>query len=449
MLVAYQIYRNSKGQYGRILGVLGRSEFGLEIATEIAYLVYTVGLSFDKVCRLLHFFQDLKVTKGQADALLYRLSRHWEHEFEVLCTLLANSLVVHADETSWSLNSVWAFLSEKARILLFGVHKDAETLKKILDPESFAGIVISDDAAVYENFSTSQKCWAHLLRKAIKLTLQDPSNADYRVFTDRLLEIYRAACRVQRDGRLGDAGRARKVSDLELEIFEICNPIWSANLPKLCGLADDYRLLVNELMRLTLAEELFTFVIAAAVVQPNGEEKPVGGTNNEAERTLRNPGQARDTGRTNKTSKGTRRQTILTSVIESLRLYLPTFTLTTVLDELKWWCHAGQSCFEKLLKKLKLKQRHRKGRSSIGFFQNQVQLPFQADSRNPLGNGESHGCPSKRCPWHTIRVCQPFPTDNRHSQRPKPTRQRFGLCSPRRYRTHDWHCSAIDLCPRV
>jgi transposase len=356
VLVAYQIYRNSKGQYGRIPGVLGRSEFGLEIAAEIAYLVYTVGLSFDKACRLLHFFQDLKVTKGQADVLLYRLSRHWEGEFEVLCTLLANSFVVHADETSWSLNSVWAFLSEKARVLLFGVHKDAETLKRILDPETFAGIVVSDDAAVYENFSVSQKCWAHLLRKAIKLTLQDPNNEDYRDFTDRLLEIYRAACRVQRDGRLGDAGRSRKVSDLELKIFDLCNPMWSANLPKTSGLADDYRLLVNEVMRLTLAEQLFTFVTAPAVLQPNGEEKPVGGTNNEAERTLRNTAQARDTGRTNKTSKGTRRQTILTSVLESLRLYLPTFTLTTVLDELKWWCYAGQSCFEKLLKKLKLER---------------------------------------------------------------------------------------------
>jgi transposase len=92
------------------------------------------------------------------------LSRHWQHEFEVLCTLLANSMVVHADETSWSIHSVWAFLSEQARVLLFGVHKDGDTLEKILDPATFAGIMISDDAAVYANFSQSQKCWAHLLR---------------------------------------------------------------------------------------------------------------------------------------------------------------------------------------------------------------------------------------------------------------------------------------------
>jgi len=282
------------------------------------------------------------------------LSRAWEHEFDLLCTLLANSLVVHADETSWSLNSVWAFLSEKARVLLFGVHKDAATLKKMLDPASFAGITISDDAAVYGNFSASQKCWAHLLRKAIKLTLEDPDNAEYRAFTDRLLEIYREACRVQRDKRLSDEGRGRKVSELEDELLDLCWPMWVAELPPLQGLANDYRLLINEVVRLMLSEQLFTFVTAKPTEQPNGTTKPVDGTNNEAERTLRGAAQARLIGRTNKTLKGARRQTILTSVLESLRLYLPRFTLSSVLDELKRWWETGQSCFAELLEKLGL-----------------------------------------------------------------------------------------------
>jgi transposase len=354
VLVAYRVYRGPNNQYGKIPGVLGRSEFALEIVVAIAYQVYVVGLSFDKVCLLLHFFQNLKLSKSQADALLHQLARHWHKEFDVLCTLLANSLVVHADETSWSLNSVWALLSEKARLLLFGVHKDAATLEALLDPATFAGIVISDDAAVYGHFTQAQKCWAHLLRKAIKLTLQDPDNADYRQFADRLLEIYRAAARVQRDGRLGDAGRARKVAALEDELFELCLPVWLAELPPLEGLQDDYRLLVNEVMRLLLAEELFTFVTAKPVEQPNGEIQTVGGTNNEAERTLRNPAAARKTGRTSKTVHGARRQTIVTSVLESLRLYLSSFTLPGVIEEVQGWLATGRSCFEELLEKLGL-----------------------------------------------------------------------------------------------
>ena len=153
VLIAYEIYRGPNNRYGKIPGVLGRSEFGLEIVTEIAYLVYIVGMSFRQSLSAPQLLPEFAPGKSQADALLYQLSRHWEREFDVLCTLLANSLVVHADETSWSLNSVWAFLSEKARVLLFGVHKDADTLKKILDPATFAGIVISDDAAVYANFT--------------------------------------------------------------------------------------------------------------------------------------------------------------------------------------------------------------------------------------------------------------------------------------------------------
>jgi transposase len=354
VLLAYRVFRGPNNHYGQIPGVLGRSEFGVEIVIEIAYLVYVVGLSFDKVCLVLSFFQSLKLSKSQADTLLHQLARHWQKEFDVLCTLLANALVVHADETSWSLNSVWAFLSEKARVLLFGVHKDAETLKQLLDPATFAGIVISDDAAVYAHFTEAQKCWAHLLRKAIKLTLQDPNNQEYRHFADRLLEIYHQACRVQRDGRLGDTGRARKVAELEEEVFELCCPVWLAELPKLEGVDDDYRLLANEVMRLLLADELFTFVTAKPVAQPNGKIHMVGGTNNEAERTLRNPAEARKTGRTNKTIRGARRQTILTSVLESLRLYLTSFTLPKVIEEVQGWLATGQSCFEKLLTRLGL-----------------------------------------------------------------------------------------------
>ena len=354
VLVAYEVYRGSKNQYGKIPGVFGRSEFGAEITLAIAYQVYIVGLSFDKVCLLMNFFQHLKLRKSQADALLNQLARQWEEEFELLCLLLANSLVVHTDETGWSINSVWAFLSEKVRVLFFGVHKDAETLRQILDPATFAGMVISDDAAVYASFTQSQKCWAHFLRKAIKLTLMEPSNAEYRQFTDRLLEIYREACRVQRDWRLSAEGRKGKVAVLEDEVLELCAPMWVAERPPGEGPEDDYRRLCNELMRVMLAEQLFPFVTAEPVQQPNGETLVVPGTNNEAERTLRSPAQARNTGRTNKTAVGARRQTVIVSVLESLRQHLLTFTLSGVVAEVRRWDEAGRSCFALLAEKLGL-----------------------------------------------------------------------------------------------
>ncbi|HEX3600256.1 MAG TPA: transposase, partial [Lacipirellulaceae bacterium] len=351
VLVAYEIHRGPKNQYGKIPGVVGRCGFGWEIIVAVAYLTYDLGVSLDKTCTILGFFQDLPLHKSQAEALLKQMARHWEREFDILCTLIAHSAIVHADETSWSLKSVWAFLSEQARVLLFGVNKDAETLKRILDSKAFQGILFSDDAAVYAHFTQMQKCWAHLIRKAIKLTLQDGADPRYRRLADGLLKIYRDARAIQLDATLATAAKLVKVAVLEEELMQLC---YGEALPETSrGLEHDYALLAHEVVRLKDDRALFAFVTAPSPTQPNGAAMPVGGTNNEAERTLRGPAQARDTDRASKTEVGTRRRTIVTSVLQSLRLYLSKYTLKTVIAETQRWLQTGRSCFAERLRKLK------------------------------------------------------------------------------------------------
>ncbi len=70
------------------MGVIGRSEFGLEIVLAVAYQVYILGLSFDKACALLSFFTCLDLKNAQANALMNQLAREWESEIETLCGLL-------------------------------------------------------------------------------------------------------------------------------------------------------------------------------------------------------------------------------------------------------------------------------------------------------------------------------------------------------------------------
>ena len=147
--------------------------------------------------------------------MLNRLAKEWLPEFDALCRLLAVSAVVYADETSWSINSVWAFLSEKARLTIFGCHKDGETLAVLLKKGEFQGILVSDDAAVYEGFSRAQKCWAHLIRKAIRLTLLKPDRRRYRQFLDALLDIYRRGKAIAADQqRFSEAGRRTRVQGI-------------------------------------------------------------------------------------------------------------------------------------------------------------------------------------------------------------------------------------------
>ena len=195
----------------------------------------------------------------------------------------------------------------------------------------------------------------HLIRKAIKLSLQAPDNAAYQQFLDGLWAIDQEARRVQRDQRYSETGRASEVVRLTTRLWDLCPASElgeeAATIERVDH-AHAFYLLVREVFDLT--EQLFSFVTAPAATQPNGETKPVDGTNNEAERTLRGPALARKTGRTNKSMTGAWRQTILTRVLESLRLYLPKFTFRNVVDEINRWQHEGCSCFSKLLKTLNL-----------------------------------------------------------------------------------------------
>lgn len=338
--IGYRIFAGPDGNEPRIPGVTPRCEYGIEILLVLSFLVYIIGISLDKACAVLGFFCRLPLSKSQADALLRQLAQHWEKDFDILCDLIARAAVVYLDETGWKVGkegcSLWAFASQLQRVFLFGCHKDDDTLDKMLPPDVFDGIGVSDDASVYrDRFRQAQKCWAHLLRKAIRLALLYPRKKTYQRFLDQLLELYHVAKRAAKDARLGEEGRQQRVADLEGRLCELLLPHERETTPDMKPHERDFTNLVNELLRLVIAEELFTFVLIPDV-EP---------TNNSMERQLRNPAQDRKAGRTNKTAAGAHRRSVIVSVLESLRANLTTFNLTTVLEEVGRWMKEGASLF--------------------------------------------------------------------------------------------------------
>jgi len=348
--VGYRIFAAPGGQEPRLPGVTPRCEYGIEILVVLAFLVYIIGISLDKACAVLGFFCQLPLAKSQADALLRQLAHHWDGEFDILCALLAHAAVVYMDETSWKVGttgcSLWAFASQWQRVFLFGCRKDDATLNQILPPDVFDGIGVSDDASVYRGrFAQAQKCWAHLLRKVIRLALLNPRKKTYQRFLDHLLALYYDAKRAAADGRLGEEGRKNRVAALEGRLCELLQPHPFEPTANMTAPERDFTNLVNELGRLLEAEELFTFVL-----QPEVEA-----TNNKMERALRSPALDRKAGRTNQTAAGAHRRSVIVSVLESLRANLKTFTLTTVLQEVGRWMKEGISLFARQWQALQAK----------------------------------------------------------------------------------------------
>jgi transposase len=348
--VGYRIFAGPGGQEPRIPGVTPRCEYGIEILVVLAFLVYIIHVSLDKACAVLAFFCRLPLSKSQADALLRQLAQHWDGEFDILCDLIAHAAVVYMDETGWKVGdvhcSLWAFASQWQSVFLFGCRKDQATLDRILPPDLFTGVGVSDDASVYrDRFVNAQKCWAHLLRKIIRLALLYPRTKTYQRFLDQLLAIYYDAKRGAADGRLGQPGRQRRVMDLESRLWDLCRANQRDVTADLKPHERDFANLVEELQRLLLDSALFTFVLVPGVE----------GTNNISERNLRGAAQDRKAGRTNQTAQGAHRRSVIVSVLESLRANLETFTLATVLDEVARWMQEGASLFTRQWQTLQAK----------------------------------------------------------------------------------------------
>ncbi len=353
VFVHYRLHRE-KGTHNvaALPDVLPRSEYGLEIAITLAYLVYSLNLSIDQARELLKFFCHLELSASQADLLLNHLGKLWKSDFEAIVEMMALATVVYMDETGWKVSAkrcyAWVFTSLLHTVLLYGRKRDGAVVDEILPRDEFQGVGVSDDYAVYRNrFSKGQKCWAHLLRKAIKLMLSHPDTPRYREFFEELLSVFREGKRLQRDGRLSDAGRPRKVEELQNGFRSLCSRFRPHQQQRQAPGGEEYAGLLKELVRCLAEGELFTFVL-----HPDVEP-----TNNVSERTFRNSAQARNTNRTSKTEAGAKRRSVISSVLVSLRQNLQTLTLQSILEEVTEWCRSGQSLFHRQLQELRAANR--------------------------------------------------------------------------------------------
>ena len=322
-----------------------RSEYGIEIILTLAFLHYWIGVSLDHACAVIGYFTRLELTKSQADSLLNQLAGDWNEQYDTIAELIALQMIVSIDETGWKVGAkscdTWVFSTTMHVLYRCGVSRSKTEAAAVLG-ESFAGIGVTDDYAADKSlFTKHQLCWAHLIRKAIKLALQHPDHSEYATFLDELCETYHQALRHQRDGRLS-VGRPAKAAELLARLRQLCTrhgePIVPDQTPPH---AADFIRLQNELMDQT--DCLFVFV----------EHPAVEATNNRSERNARREAEIRKGARTSKTAGGAARRGVILTVLSSLATRFERLTLDNLLSEVTRWWETGLSRFEQELANLK------------------------------------------------------------------------------------------------
>lgn len=315
-----------------------RSEFGIEIILTLAFLHYWIGISIDNARQIMQFFTGLELPKSQADSLLSQLAADWDEQYDTIAELIALSMIVYIDETGWKVGKhscyTWAFSTAMHVLFRCGVGRGKIEAEKILG-EFFAGIGVTDDYGAYKNmFTQHQLCWAHLIRKAIKLALQDPDDKQYARFLDELCDIYQEAVRCRNDRRLS-VGRPEKVRELQEMIRSLCTRRGETIAE---DVTDDH-----EATFIRLQNELVDNLACLFVFVKHPDVEP---TNNCSERTVRRDAEIRKGGRTSKTPNGAKRRSVVMTVLASLQTRFAKLTLENLISEVHRWFVQGRSIFE-------------------------------------------------------------------------------------------------------
>jgi len=359
--VAYHIYAPSDAKEVPLPSGLrnSRSEFGIEIILILAFLHYWIGVSLDHAGQIMNFFTGLELPKSQAESLLKQLARDWDEQYDTIAELIALQMIVYIDETGWKVGDkscyTWVFSTTMHVLFRCGVSRKKDEATTVLG-DDFAGIGVTDDYAAYKSmFSQHQLCWAHLIRKAIKLALQHPDQQEYADFLDQLCSIYDDAKELRNDRAVDNAQATAEteaiIAKLQARITELCSrhdevivkpkPNADANAEVTPKHLETFILLQRELVN--NLDCLFVFV----------EHPDVEPTNNRSERNLRREAEIRKGARTNKTATGAKRRSIIVTVLASLRTRLTPFTLSSLLSEVSRWFENGSSIFQRELKNLR------------------------------------------------------------------------------------------------
>ncbi len=320
-----------------------RSEYGIEVILILAFLHYWIGVSLDNAREIMRFFTGLELSKSQADSLLSQLAADWDEQYDTIAELIALSMVVYIDETGWKVGRrscyTWAFSTAMHVLFRCGVGRGKAEAETVLG--QFAGVGVTDDYAAYKSlFSKHQLCWAHLIRKAIKLALQYPDEKHYAVFLDDLCEIYGQAVHYREDRRLS-VGRESKAHELQKKIRSLCTRHGET--------IDKDATPDSEATFIRLQNELIDNLACLFVFVEHPQVEP---TNNTSERNVRREAEIRKGGRTSKTSLGAKRRGVIMTVLASLQTRFEKFTLECLLSEVERWLAEGRSIFESELAEL-------------------------------------------------------------------------------------------------
>jgi hypothetical protein len=294
-----EVYSTHRLQSGRA-GAAAATQLGPRALALACDLNKAKGLSMRQSTAILQEHFGLKITPGGLAQLVQRVGRKLQGEYEQMSLQLRQSVVVHADESSWWVGGpgwwLWVFATTTMTLYVVRQSRAGAVALEVLG-EDFAGVLVSDCLVIYDDLNKlQQKCYSHHL-KAVAEGLQSlGANSDYLLQVQALLRTGLWLKALQ--GPTPDQRFALCVNTLKTRAHALLDAARAQGM--------------EEKVRMRLwkqRDHLFTFL----------ERVEVPATNNLAERQLRPAVIARKISCGNKTQKGARAWAVLASLAATCR----------------------------------------------------------------------------------------------------------------------------------
>jgi len=305
--------------------VLPRCTLGNRTLVLSAMLHFLQGLTISQIVDTFNFHLRMKVTPGGLVQMWHRLADLLFVWYEQIHQESLKSSKLHADETGWRVSGkthwLWCFAGDESVFYMIDRSRGSPALQKFFT-EAFEGTLITDFWSPYDAVvcADKQKCWPHLLRDAAAASEKHGDHPEWKSFSRRLVGVYRDAKKLQRQkSSTSEADYDLAVGRLEQRLAKLGSESWDH--------PDAHRL--SKRMA-KYGSELLTFLWYEGVPSDN----------NAGERAIRPAVMIRKNSYCNHSDRGALSQSVLMSVLRTLRLrgHQP---LDTILNALADYANTG------------------------------------------------------------------------------------------------------------
>jgi transposase len=271
-----------------------------------ADLHHRLGVPYAKIADHFQTAFGLRVTPGGLCQAHARLAERAEPVYVALIEAIRACVSVHADETGWRIGVLsawlWVFTGQDTTVYVIDESRGHEVVLEVLGRE-FPGILVSDCFVAYDHHALAewfqQKCLAHLLETLSQM--QEDKTGAALTFPREVTAVLREALELRgQKPTLSEAAFQRRLKRIEEKLDTLIDPRRRLSDP-------DNRRFAKRLRK--QRDRLFTFLVCEGV----------DATNNAGERALRPSVVVRKTGACNKTVRGARTHSVLSSILVTLK----------------------------------------------------------------------------------------------------------------------------------